>query len=98
MSRSLTASDRSNLIRLASSLPAGSAERKAILASLGPERLADWSLSTDLERSVKKSSLGKTSASAKAILRYQKLETHLKSKGDQEGLDLLDALATAMGI
>ena len=34
MSRSLTASDRSNLIRLASSLPVGSAERKAILAGL----------------------------------------------------------------
>ena len=34
MSRSLTAQDRANLIRLASSLPAGSAERKAILAGL----------------------------------------------------------------
>jgi hypothetical protein len=34
MSRSLTASDRSSLIRLASSLPAGSAERRAILAGL----------------------------------------------------------------
>ena len=32
MSRSLTAQDRSSLIRLASSLPAGSPERKAILA------------------------------------------------------------------
>ena len=35
MSRSLTAQDRSSLIRLASSLPVGSAERKAILAGLG---------------------------------------------------------------
>ena len=34
MSRSLTAQDRSALIRLASSLPPGSAERKAILAGL----------------------------------------------------------------
>ena len=34
MSRTLTASDRSALIRLASTLPAGSAERKAILAGL----------------------------------------------------------------
>lgn len=34
MSRSLTASDRASLIRLASSLPAGSPERKAILADL----------------------------------------------------------------
>ena len=34
MPRSLSASDRSSLIRLASSLPAGSAERKAILAGL----------------------------------------------------------------
>ena len=34
-SRNLTASDRSALIKLASSLPSGSPERKAILASLG---------------------------------------------------------------
>ena len=35
MSRTLTASDRSRLIRLASSMPVGSPERKAILAGLG---------------------------------------------------------------
>lgn len=35
MPRSLTAQDRSSLIRLASTLPAGSPERKAILAGLG---------------------------------------------------------------
>ena len=34
MSRTLTAQDRSALIRLASDLPEGSAERKAILAGL----------------------------------------------------------------
>lgn len=34
MSRSLTASDRKNLIRLASELPQGSPERRAILAGL----------------------------------------------------------------
>jgi len=34
MSRSLTSSDRSSLIKLASSLPVGSPERKAILAGL----------------------------------------------------------------
>ena len=34
MSRNLTASDRTSLIKLASSLPAGSPERKAILAGL----------------------------------------------------------------
>jgi hypothetical protein len=34
MSRTLTAADRSALIRLASTLPAGSEERKAILAGL----------------------------------------------------------------
>ena len=34
MSRNLTASDRSALIRLASTLPVGSTERKAILAGL----------------------------------------------------------------
>lgn len=37
MSRSLTASDRSALTRLASSLPPGSAERKTILAGLSRE-------------------------------------------------------------
>lgn len=35
MSRTLTASDRSSLIRLASSMPVGSPQRKAILSSLG---------------------------------------------------------------
>ena len=34
MSRTLTASDRSRLIRLASTLPKGSEERKAILSGL----------------------------------------------------------------
>ena len=34
MSRSLTASDRKNLIRLASTMPKGSQERRAILAGL----------------------------------------------------------------
>jgi hypothetical protein len=37
MSRRLTAADRSRLIRLASTLPVGSPERKAILAGLGKE-------------------------------------------------------------
>jgi hypothetical protein len=35
MARSLTAKDRSRLIRLASTLPVGSPQRKAILSSLG---------------------------------------------------------------
>lgn len=38
MSRSLTAADRSALIRLASTLPAGSEERRAILAGLRSRR------------------------------------------------------------
>ena len=38
MSRSLTAADRSALIRLASTLPKGSEERRAILASLDKKR------------------------------------------------------------
>ena len=37
MSRSLSASDRSALIRMASTLPKGSPERKAILAGLRTE-------------------------------------------------------------
>jgi hypothetical protein len=40
MSRTLSASDRASLIRLASSLPVGSPERKAILAGLS-KRSAD---------------------------------------------------------
>ena len=35
MPRSLTSSDRARLIRLASTMPSGSAERKAILKGLG---------------------------------------------------------------
>jgi hypothetical protein len=41
MSRSLTAQDRASLIRLASSLPAGSPERKAILAGLSRTSAGD---------------------------------------------------------
>lgn len=47
MSRELTASDRSSLIRLASSLPAGSEERRAILSGL---RSASPDLEADLEK------------------------------------------------
>ena len=50
MSRTLTAADRSALIRLASTLPAGSEERKAILAGLGKEASSAWSIArTDAE-------------------------------------------------
>ena len=42
MSRPLTASDRSALIKRASSLPAGSAERKAILAGLSKSSATDF--------------------------------------------------------
>ena len=47
MSRELTASDRASLIRLASSLPAGSEERRAILSGL---RSASPDLEADLEK------------------------------------------------
>ena len=40
MSRSLTAQDRSSLIRLASSLPSGSPERKTILARVAAQHIA----------------------------------------------------------
>lgn len=40
MSRKLTASDRSRLIRLASTLPKGSSERKAILVGLSKVKVA----------------------------------------------------------
>jgi hypothetical protein len=48
MSRTLTAADRSALIRLASTLPAGSPERKAILAGLGKKANAGPSGTLDL--------------------------------------------------
>lgn len=41
MSRSLTASDRKSLIRLAASLPKGSEDRRAILAGLKTSRTED---------------------------------------------------------
>jgi len=60
MSKTLTASDRKSLIRLASSLPAGSPERRAILAGLqkgaallGPRR--------DFARRASKRTAGKVS-------------------------------------
>ena len=40
MARNLTASDRSRLIKLASTLPTGSPERKAILAGLSKTKVA----------------------------------------------------------
>lgn len=46
MPRTLSASDRSTLIKLASSLPKGSPEKKAILAGLG--KLSQDSLDLDL--------------------------------------------------
>ena len=58
MSRTLTASDRKNLIRLAAEMPKGSPERRAILAGLKKAKLgklwekyeADWDLASALER------------------------------------------------
>lgn len=50
MSRTLTAADRSRLIRLASTMPVGSPERKAILDGLGKEASSAWSIArTDAE-------------------------------------------------
>ena len=54
MSRSLTASDRSVLIRLASTLPVGSPERRAILTGLqkaagGPNTEAEWQEFLDMQ-------------------------------------------------
>ena len=58
MTRSLTAADRSALIRLASTMPAGSPERRAILAGLqgsatktagGPNTEAEWQEFLDMQ-------------------------------------------------
>jgi hypothetical protein len=37
-------------------------------------------------------------ASAKAMVRYRKLEAYLKSKNDPEGLSLLEDFCDALGI
>jgi hypothetical protein len=50
MSRTITAADRSALIRLANSLPAGSEERKAILAGLKKSAGDLAGLKADLEK------------------------------------------------
>ncbi len=50
MSKTLTAADRSSLIRLASSLPAGSAERRVILAGLQKTARLDDELEALVER------------------------------------------------
>lgn len=52
MSRTLTASDRSALIKLASTLPVGSDERKAILAGLGKFAGRDTAVRFDAKVSV----------------------------------------------
>jgi uncharacterized protein YjbI with pentapeptide repeats len=49
MPRTLTAQDRASLIRLASSLPAGSPVRKAILAGLEKTLLKPFALNGDLK-------------------------------------------------
>jgi len=58
MTRTLTAADRSALIRLASALPAGSAERRAILSGLqgsatktagDPNTEAEWQEFLDMQ-------------------------------------------------
>ncbi len=49
MSRTLTSADRSALIRLASTLPAGSAERKAILAGLSKKAEAPAPRGVDMD-------------------------------------------------
>ena len=47
MARNLTASDRKSLIRLASTLPAGSEERKAILAGLEKSAARDLNFTNE---------------------------------------------------
>ena len=49
MPRSLTAADRSALIRLASTLPAGSEERKAILKGLVKTAGHEWEYDRDAD-------------------------------------------------
>ena len=49
MSRKLTASDRTRLIRIASEMPAGSDERKAILSGLAKSAASDRSANYDRE-------------------------------------------------
>ena len=51
-----------------------------------------------LVKNAQEEDTNKTAASAKAMVRFRKLEEHLKSKGDKEGLSLLNDFADAMGL
>ena len=82
MSRNLTSSDRASLIRLASTLPAGSAERKAILAGLrktsgeGASSEVGPKLSADVAKYDMADELAKWGADVVAV--YLKLPVDMK--------------------
>jgi hypothetical protein len=77
MARNLTSSDRASLIRLASSMPVGSPQRKAILAGL-----AQTSLTPDPVNRSKASSSGKTASFSKEKLADTIAQTLMRtSKG-----------------
>jgi hypothetical protein len=90
MAKTITASDRKALIRLASTLPVGSEERKAILAGLktsGRDPKLDFPGFSDPDRKAATETL------------YKKMEkferTHGKSKEVSKVLDLLVSLNAA---
>lgn len=74
----------SKMIRLASSMASDSPNRRALL------RLFSGGVGEPFTK--------KEAAQAKVLTHYWKLENHLKEQNDEEGLVLLDRLATVLDI
>ncbi len=109
MARTLTASDRKRLIKMASTMPVGSPERKAILAGLSKKeaRYRSWGKSTSADvmnnwrskdtPAEQRESLGQSMADA-----YEVIQTVLLLSKKTEGADpqsvnkALQAIGAAM--
>jgi hypothetical protein len=83
MSRNITASDRSALIRLASTLPVGSEERKAILAGLNVSHPAEFLRSLDQSLDVNTRMLDEGKLDRETEKRIKSLVTYLKKTKKQ---------------
>jgi hypothetical protein len=86
--RNLTASDRSVLIRLASSLPSRSPQRKAILAGLGRTSSNPAQVAFNLVNGIHKDNFGKSIKSLSDVLdpRTEKALVDAVAKAIKEGM------------
>lgn len=82
MARKLTASDRKSLIRLASALPAGSPERKAILAGLKKSSL---SIAEDVYGT--RFGNGEAALSATIVVPWGRLSDKIKQYANEKSFD-----------